>query len=168
MNDLDQKRLLINAKPKQYPEKVEFKEELQEANRSHDALGNALKSSMELAAQSSKLNIPTIEKALLPMVDSVIRNPDAFSWLTMMKSRGSYTHNHAISSAIWAAAFGRNLGLPIKDIQSVSMGALLFDLGKIRLPEKLSLNPEKYNSTEVKLVRRYVDYSIDMLASVDG
>jgi HD-GYP domain-containing protein (c-di-GMP phosphodiesterase class II) len=168
MNDLDQKQLLINAKPKQYPEKVEFKEELQVAYRSHEVLGNALKSSMELAAQNSKLNIPTIKKALLPMVDSVIRNPDAFSWLTMMKSRGSYTYNHAISCAIWAAAFGRNLGLPIKDIQSVSMGALLFDLGKIRLPEKLILNPEKYNSTEVKLVRKHVDYSVDILAAVDG
>ncbi|MCG6889216.1 MAG: HD-GYP domain-containing protein [Gammaproteobacteria bacterium] len=168
MNDLSQKQLLINARPKQYTDRVEFKEELQEAYRSHEALGNALKSSMELAAQSSKLNIPTIEKALLPMVDSVIRNPDAFSWLTMMKSRGSYTYNHAISCAIWAAAFGRNLGLPVKDIQSVSMGALLFDLGKIRLPEKLILNPEKYNSTEMKLVRKHVDYSIDILTSVDG
>lgn len=168
ITDLDQKQLLINAKPQQYPEKVEFKEELQVAYRSHEALGNALKSSMELAAQNSKLDIPTIQKALLPMVDSVIRNPDAFSWLTMMKSRGSYTYNHAISCAIWAAAFGRNLGLPIKGIQSVSMGALLFDLGKIRLPEKLILNPEKYNSTEVKLMRKHVDYSIDILASVDG
>jgi HD-GYP domain-containing protein (c-di-GMP phosphodiesterase class II) len=168
MSDLDQKQLLINAKPQQYPEKVEFKEELQQAYRSHEALGNALKSSMELAAQNSKLDIPTINNALLPMVDSVIRNPDAFSWLTMMKSRGSYTYNHAISCAIWAAAFGRNLGLPIKDIQSVSMGALLFDLGKIRLPEKLILNPGQYNSTEVKLMRKHVDYSIDILASVDG
>ena len=102
------------------------------------------------------------------MVESVIRNPDAFSWLTMMKKRDDYAYNHSISSSIWAAAFGRNLGLPIKAIQLVATGALLLDIGKAKLPEKLIQNPNIYNSIEFNLVKKHVDYGVEIVKSIDG
>jgi putative nucleotidyltransferase with HDIG domain len=102
------------------------------------------------------------------MVESVVRNPGAFSWLSMMKNKDNYTYNHCVSVSIWAVAFGRNLGLPKKQLRSLALGALLFDVGKVKLPEKLINNPNRYNPTEFKLVKKHVDYSLEIVKSIDG
>ena len=168
LTDDEQKQLLINARPRQYPNKSRFKDELKTANAEHVVLSNAIAAVMEQAAKNNRLDLPMIRKAVMPMVESVIRNPDAFSWLTMMKKRDDYAYNHSVSSSIWAAAFGRNLGLPLKKIQMVAMGALLFDVGKTKLPEKLILNPNQYNAVEHNLVKKHVDYSLEIVKSIDG
>ena len=168
LTDEEQKYQLIGAKPRQYEKKSQFNEELKIAFTEHAVLGNAIKGAMERVAQDNHLDLPSLNKAILPMVESVIRNPDAFSWLTMMKKRDDYAYNHSISSSIWAAAFGRNLGLPIKAIQSVATGALLFDIGKAKLPEKLVQNPNIYNSIEFNLVKKHVDYGVEIVKSIDG
>ena len=168
LTDEEQKQLLINARPRQYPNKSRFEDELKTANVEHVILSNAIAAVMEQAAKNNRLDLPMIRKAVMPMVESVIRNPDAFSWLTMMKKRDDYAYNHSVSSSIWAAAFGRNLGLPLKKIQMVAMGALLFDVGKTKLPEKLILNPNQYNAVEHNLVKKHVDYSLEIVKSIDG
>jgi HD-GYP domain-containing protein (c-di-GMP phosphodiesterase class II) len=168
LTDDEQKQVLINARPRQYPNKSSFEDELKTANVEHVILSNAIAAVMEQAAKNNRLDLPMIRKAVMPMVESVIRNPDAFSWLVMMKKRDDYAYNHSVSSSIWAAAFGRNLGLPLKKIQMVAMGALLFDVGKTKLPEKLILNPNQYNAVEHNLVKKHVDYSLEIVKSIDG
>ena len=119
-------------------------------------------------ANNKNLDLPILRKAVNPMVESVIRNPDAFSWLTRMKSRDDYTYNHSVSTAIWSVALGRQLGLPKPELQSLGMGALLFDVGKMKLPEKLINNPNRFNQTEFKLVKKHVEYGVDIVQSIPG
>lgn len=168
LSDEEQKQLLINAKPRRYEEKVDFKSELETAYGKHEQLCDATTDVIALATKNEKIHLPTIKKAVMPMVESVIRNPGAFSWLAMMKKLDGYAYNHSVSASIWAAAFGRNLGLPIKDIQAVAMGALLFDVGKARLPEKLILNPNRYNKVEYKMAKTHVEHSLDIVGSIKG
>ncbi len=168
LSDLEQKHLLLNNSPRQYENKSKLKEELKNAYSEHARLSIAIKGLIEQTTLNNKLDLPTIQKAVLPMVESVLRNPDAFSWLTMMKRRDNYAYNHSLSASIWSAAFGRNLGLPKNDIVSLSMGALLFDIGKIKLPAKLIINPKEYNSIEYTLVKKHVEYSLEIVSSIEG
>jgi HD-GYP domain-containing protein (c-di-GMP phosphodiesterase class II) len=164
----EQIRILTNSIPRQYEYKSRFREELKTAYQEHAALRSTIKTLLSKTANNNHVDLPTVEKAVMPMVESVMRNPDAFAWLTMMQKRDGYAYNHSLSAAIWAAAFGRNLGLPIKQIQQVSMGALLFDIGKVKLPEKLISNPNLYNAVEYNLVKKHVDYSMEIVNSIDG
>jgi HD-GYP domain-containing protein (c-di-GMP phosphodiesterase class II) len=168
LTDEEQKELLIDAKPRQYQVQTELKEELGSAYVQHEKLTNAVKDIVEQQARGNKIEMSSIKKSILPMVDSVIRNPDAFIWLSRIRSRDDYTYSHSISSSIWAAAFGRNLGLPVKDIQAVSIGGLLFDVGKVKLPVKLINNPNKYNPVEFNLIKKHVDYSLEIVKSIKG
>ena len=168
LSNNEQIRLLTDNIPRQYEYKSRFREELKTAYQEHAVLSSTIKSILNKTANNNHIDLPTVEKAVMPMVESVMRNPDAFAWLTMMQKRDGYAYNHSLSAAIWAAAFGRNLGLPIKQIQQVSMGALLFDIGKVKLPEKLISNPNLYNAVEFNLVKKHVDYSMEIVSSIDG
>ncbi len=160
--------ILTNHKPRKYPEKVEFEEEVKTAKESHRLLSNAAEDILVAISNNEKLNLPTLKRAITPMVDSIIRNPDAFTWLTRMKSKDNYTYNHSVSTSVWAVAFGRHLGLPKKDLQSLAIGALLFDSGKMKLPEKLINNTGRFNQYEFKLIKKHVEYSVEIVSSIKG
>lgn len=168
LSDDEKKQLLTRVKPKQYSNNTDFDSELDTAFESHAVLTEGVENVMNYILNHEKLKLPTLNKAVSPMVKSIIRNPGAFSWLAMMKSKDDYTYNHSVSASIWAVAFGRNLGLPEKDLLSLGIGALLFDVGKIKLPEKLLQNPNRFNQTEHKLVKQHVDYSVEIVKSIEG
>ncbi len=168
LTDDEKKAILIQAEPRQYENKTGFEDELPVAGKTHAVLSQAAEKVMADIAENRKLDLPGLRKVVSPMVESVLRNPEAFSWLTRMKSKDDYTYNHSVSCAIWSVALGRQLGLPKRDLQSLGIGALLFDVGKMKLPAKLINNPNRYNPTEFKLVRKHVEYSVEIVQSISG
>ena len=168
LSDTEIKQKLTGIKPRIYQDISEFKSEMNTALENHKALAECVDDVMKDISNNENLKMPMLRKAVTPMVESIVRNPDAFSWLTMMKTRDNYTYTHSVSSSIWAVAFGRSLGLPKKDLLSLAVGALLFDVGKVKLPEKLLQNPNRYNPTEYKLVQKHVDYSVEIVSSIEG
>ncbi len=162
----EEKQYLTSVKPIQYTDVTALDEELKTARDSHNTLVSFAEDIMGDIANNKKLSLPALQSAIDPMVDSITRNPDAYSWLTRMKRTDDYTYNHSVSTSIWAVAFGRHLGLPKVDLQSLAMGALLFDVGKMRLPEKLINNTSRYNQFEFKLVKQHVQHSLDIVRSI--
>ncbi len=164
----EEKEFLTKVKPRIYKDKKDFESEMVDARETHARLSDTAESILHDISRNQKLDLPTLKKAITPMVDSIIRNPDAFSWLTRMKYKDNYIYNHSVSSSVWAVAFGRHLGLPKKDLQSLAIGGLLLDVGKTRLPDKLINNAERYNQYEFKLVKQHVQYSVDIVRSING
>ncbi|MFW2374031.1 MAG: HD-GYP domain-containing protein [Gammaproteobacteria bacterium] len=163
-----EKLALTNVKPINYKDKTSREEELATATDSHILLSHTIENFMLDIANNKKLELPALRNAINPMVDSIIRNPDAFAWLTRIKNKDNYTYNHSVSASVWAVAFGRHLGLPKKDLQSLAIGAMLFDVGKVKLPEKLINNKKRFNQYEFKLVKKHVDYSLDIVREIKG
>ncbi|RDH84587.1 MAG: hypothetical protein DIZ80_03725 [endosymbiont of Galathealinum brachiosum] len=167
LSDDERKESLINMKPKHYEEKTDLNDELETARESHNMLSNVAENIMVDITNNKSLDLPALKKAITPMVDSVIRNPDAFSWLTRMKYKNNYIYNHSVSCSVWAVAFGRHLGMPKKDLQSLAIGALLFDVGKMKLPDKLINNTKRFNQYEFKLVKLHVKHSADIISTIN-
>lgn len=159
---------LTGIEPVDYIDTSEFDDELKTAHQNYVQLSEAAEDILDEISKNRKLDLPVLQEAITPMVDSVIRNPDAFSWLTRLKHKDNYTYNHSVSSSVWCVAFGRHLGLPKKDLQSLAIGGLLADVGKIRLPEKLINNTERFNQYEFKLIRKHVEYGVEIVSSING
>ena len=164
----EKKQLLTNIKPQHYEDKTDFVVELDMARENHSVLTCVTEDIMDDIANNKNPKLPELKRAIDPIVDSIIRNSDAFSWLTMMKSKDKYTYNHCVNASIWSVVLGRSLGLPKKDLQSLAIGALLFDIGKMKLPEKLINNPNHFNQIEFNLVKKHVDYSVEIVKSING
>ena len=99
------------------------------------------------------------------MVDSILRNPTAFVWLKEMKRRDNYAYQHAMGCAIWAASFGRHLGLERAELQLLALGGLLCDVGKTRLPAELLSKRTPLTAAEVELVHQHVQHGLDIIDS---
>jgi HD-GYP domain-containing protein (c-di-GMP phosphodiesterase class II) len=163
-----EKQNLTNIKPKKYKDTADLKTELITAHNDHTLFTKITEDIMASIANNKNLDLPSIKNAINPMVESIIRNPDAFAWLTRLKSKDNYTYSHSVNTSIWAVAFGRHLGLPKNDLQSLAIGALLFDTGKIKLPSKLINNTSRYTQYEFKLIKQHVEHSVAIVRSIDG
>ncbi len=115
-----------------------------------------------------KLQAVGVKDAVNRLMDTIMRNPDAMFWLRMLKARDSYTYNHSMNASVLAIALGRHMGLPPAEIRDLGIGALLFDIGKMKLPEDLLLKPGRLTPEEQKIVRRHVDYSVEIMQETSG
>lgn len=156
--------LFCRKRAVEYPRTTSREEELETAKSTYRNLTDVYDQLIMDVARNRKLDIPQLQEAVKPMVDSVVRNPDAFLLLTRLKKIDAYAYQHAMSCAVLAVATGRQIGLPRDMLQNLALGAALFDIGRARLPHELLTRPRRLQEQELDYVRRHVQFSLDTVA----
>jgi hypothetical protein len=100
------------------------------------------------------------------MVDSVVRCPDAFTWLLRLRAKDSHTHDHSIRSSLWATQFARHIGLDIDQLKDLCLATLLKDVGKASMDRTLLRKADR-NSEEETEYRSFVSASVENLKQSD-
>ena len=118
---------------------------------------------MQLSVKGVRLDLQNVQKAVQPMVDSVIRNPDACLWWTTMKPAANDNHDSSLRSSVYATVLGRELGLPAKDLCSLAIGGLIFDIGKLHLDDSILNADRKLTAEEMAIMQRHVETGLDLL-----
>ncbi|MBK6287157.1 MAG: HD-GYP domain-containing protein [Gammaproteobacteria bacterium] len=157
------KELFGHLKLKKYEDTVGFGEELGRAKAVFADLSRAFADMMEKFLADSVLDLSGIREAVNPMVESVLRNPDACVWLAGLRNEDGYAYRHAVSASAWVVAFGRRLGLPAVVLQRLATGGLLFDIGKLRVPKELLEKCERLTPGEFQLLKSHVEFGMEML-----
>jgi HD-GYP domain-containing protein (c-di-GMP phosphodiesterase class II) len=142
---------------------VPIEKEIERARGLHREVFGAVSNVMEqIEKDHNSVPLNETKRAASAMVDSILRSPDAFTWLSRVREKDEYTYAHAVRSAIWGILFGRHLGLNKLDLDVLAMGLLLKDLGKTRLPRHL-LEKKDRTRTEQEAYERFVDYGVEIL-----
>lgn len=151
-----------------YKDTVTVEQELKVAKVSHEKACEIIGDFMVDARNGKELRVDAVESVVEGMVESIVRNPDAFIWLSKLKQKDSYTYSHSIDVCALMIAFGRHLGLPKDQLAVLAQGALMFDIGKMRLPSELLNKPRKLNVKEYELVKRHVEFGVSILQRTPG
>ena len=117
--------------------------------------------------QLQTASIGETKRVASEMVDSVLRNPDAFTWLSRVQEKDEYTYSHSVRSSVWAILFGRHIGLPKRDLDVLALGVLLKDVGKVMLDSELLTKVER-TATEEKAYENFVELGADILRKTPG
>jgi putative nucleotidyltransferase with HDIG domain len=78
------------------------------------------------------------------------------------------TYRHSLEVAATAAAVGERLGLGRAQLVEVELGALLHDVGKLRLPPDLLAKPGELTDEERRLIRLHPEWGAEMVARIPG
>lgn len=152
-----------------YVDQTTIEDELPLAQQAQVKVENAVQSVIEDLNKSKTIELERVNEAVGWMVESVVRNPDGMIWLTRLKSVDAYTYDHGLNTAIYLIAFGRHLGLPEDQLQTIGTVGLMQDVGKIKLPRALLEKRSKLSMAELKVFQNHVGYSLDVIrASKDA
>lgn len=147
-----------------YRTETSLRQEMGNAGRVFNTLKGNLTLFTKQMARGRQVDYQGLRKSVSSMVDSVLRCPDAFTWLLRLRQQDQQTYDHSLRSALWAVQFGRFIGMAKEEIEQLCTGTLLKDIGKLRLPNEL-LHKKQRTSDEELEYRRFVEYGVEMLSN---
>ena len=147
---------------------VPLRKEMVNAKKAHTDAFVIVEDVLNEVRVTQKIDLTAIHQAVDPMVDSIVRNQDAMTWLTRMKKKDDYIFNHSIASTVWAIMFGRHLGLGKDDLQTLGMGAMLLDVGKTRISTEMLITPNSLTDEQMELMRQHVEHGVEIVRNIRG
>ncbi|NND53959.1 MAG: HD-GYP domain-containing protein [Gammaproteobacteria bacterium] len=151
-----------------YTNKVSTRDEAPKAAAAYSNAVQIMEKVLARVRAGRDIDAETISAAVTPMVDSVLRNPDAMSWLMTLQKQDDYTYHHSIACSVWAVVLGRHLGFTREDLDKLAVGGMLLDIGKTRVPQELLAKPESLSDPETEAMRKHVDFSMELALTSDA
>ncbi len=146
-----------------YKKTSSFSSEFRTANQLYKDITLTASQIFSDVGSGKDVDLGSVKRSATAVVDSVVRNPDAFLWLTRLHEKDTHTHNRSLRTSIWAIAFSRYLGLEKEKLNNLSIALLLCNIGKAKLPFELLENEEELSNEEQLEYQKHVDYTLDAL-----
>lgn len=108
-------------------------------------------------------SIPNMIETIEEMVENVLEDPDVYMRVCQIKEHSYSTYIHSVNVSVLMAGFGAALGLSRQKIIEASIGGLLHDIGKIRIPEHLLRKERVYTRHEMELIRKHPEMGLDVV-----
>lgn len=156
----------LPARPVNHIDSVSVETEMDAARAARQKVIDALDEVVDDIQRGRKIAVVGLKDAVTGITESVVRNPDACMWLRLIKDRDSYTYYHLLDTSALAIAFGRHLGFSRVELADIGLGAMLIDIGKLKLPGELVRKSTPLSEAEALEVRKHVDYSVELLHQV--
>jgi putative nucleotidyltransferase with HDIG domain len=156
------------APPQRYPDLTPLEVEIQQAKEVESSAREALYTILDDARLGRMIDTPRAKKVVGQMTESVIRNPDALVWLTHLKKKHEYTALHSLRVCVLALALGRHLGYDEEKLNILGTGALLHDIGKLKVPTELLDKPESLTREEFEIMKTHVPHGLKILEGAQG
>lgn len=127
-------------------------------------LGDALEirdlmQGFNLAAQAVREGRERLTRAYVEFVGSMAQALDA---------RDSYTAGHSRRVSEYSCAIAKAMDLPAKEIETIRVGALLHDVGKIGISDLVLQKPGRLTPEENELIRQHPSIGRRILEKVNG
>ena len=87
--------------------------------------------------------------------------------VSTVEAKDQYTRGHTERVTTYSMAIGEEMGLTEEERHTLQLGALLHDVGKIGIPEKILKKPGKLTPGEYEIMKRHPDIGADILEHVD-
>lgn len=155
-------------------ESESVKQHVQPNVRIHEKINGAseqIKNLFEDIRKEEKIQLETVEgiKAeIVPIIEEAAKNPDIYYLFEEMQEKNEYTYKHNIGVGIIATYLGTKLGLSKESLSDLTLAAILHDVGKTRIPERLLEKPGKLTATEYDEIKRHTIYGYELLKSIPG
>ncbi len=146
----------------------DFQGELPQAKRAHKLLKYGIEEVMRDLQDGRDLQMDKLQEGVDAMIESITRNPTAFNWLKELKRKDDYAYHHALACSVWAASFGRHLGLGRLQLTELTLSGLLFDVGKTRVSPEILTTDTTYDESDRRQMDAHVQHGLDILAETAG
>jgi len=161
--------VVIDFKTRQrIPVKTPFHEELKQAKIAHKRARAQIDTMFQDVRMGKSIDVSGAKEVVSDMVDSIVRNPDAQLWLSNLRKRDEYTAIHSLNVCIFALSFARYLGFNIEEMNEIGIGALMHDIGKMRVPLEILNKEGKLTAKEREIVKQHAQHGYDILKESVG
>ncbi|MBI5230835.1 MAG: HD-GYP domain-containing protein [Coriobacteriales bacterium] len=136
------------------------------AKDTYDAGVTSMREVESQAKLGKVFEVEPLQRVVNSLLDNIFQDPAAVLGLTAIKGHDDYTLNHSINVCILAISLGASLGLDAEQMRSLGLAGLLYDLGKVRVPEEILAKPGPLTAEEWELMKKHAEEGADLLKRI--
>ena len=123
----------------------------------HDKLQNSI------VVEKSVVRFTQLIRSIM---DGLRSNEELLSLLADVFVYDNYIFSHSLNVSLYSLAIGLELNLSEKQLETLGMGAILHDVGKMNIPFEILGKVGKLTEDEFEEVKRHPDYGFQLLRNI--
>jgi HD-GYP domain-containing protein (c-di-GMP phosphodiesterase class II) len=159
LNDLDE--TYVNASGLSYSQQLEHSLML------HDQAKTIQGRLIKRVAKGNIADLEEVNNITQEIVTKAFECDDALAITTLLKDNDEYFLEHGINCAILMVMFGRSLEIEKSTLQHLGVGALLMDIGMVKLPLLLTQKTDSLSVQESQRMQRHIDIALKLLEPIE-
>ncbi|MFC1750940.1 HD-GYP domain-containing protein [Pseudomonadota bacterium] len=142
--------------------------ELQHIKKTYDQTHQYVVHTLNSIRLGEGVNVDTAKDLVSGMTESIIQNENALVLLSQLKQHDEYTVRHSLNVCILSLLLGKHLDFTENNLRALGLGALLHDIGKMKLPDNILNKPGKLDYEEFELIKEHPDIGYRLLKLKKG
>jgi HD-GYP domain-containing protein (c-di-GMP phosphodiesterase class II) len=114
------------------------------------------------------VNARKVKRAVQNIVDQVLSNESSIVTMTTLKDFDEYTFTHCVNVCIFSVVIGQRLGLDKLQLYDLGLGALLHDIGKMRIETEIINKPGGLTDAEWAQLKEHPTEGLLILFQMGG
>ncbi|MEQ2528584.1 HD-GYP domain-containing protein [Bacillaceae bacterium CLA-AA-H227] len=133
-----------------------------------DAATKHMKELFKDIGNGGKLSLEIIQENIVPTIRQAAEIPHLYHLFYELNEKDEYTYRHTICVGIIATMIGKWLNLPPKDLNDLTLGATLHDIGKAKISVEILHKPGKLTKEEYDEMKLHTIYGYELLKNIDS
>lgn len=130
-------------------------EQREEAKRAYLQTVRVAKEVLTDVRLGKAVNARKVKRAVQGIVDQVLTNRSSIVGMTTLRDFDEYTFTHSVNVCIFSVVIGQKLGLEKEQLYELGLGALLHDVGKMRIDPQVVSKAAALTDEEWHELRRH-------------
>ncbi len=108
-----------------------------------------------IAELGGEIDSAEMVKSITDLITEDMTGLSVFDMLHNMRQYDDFTYMHSMNVALICNVFGKWLGMPSNDLDILTLGALLHDIGKLKIPDTIIRKPDKLSPAEYNIIKTH-------------
>lgn len=97
------------------------------------------------------------------LVNCISEHKQVYIGIQGIRRKDFYTYVHSIDVAIFAIIMGETLNFDKTYLRIIALSALLHDIGKVKIDDKILSKPSKLNDIEMAIMKKHTTYGYEII-----
>lgn len=110
-----------------------------------------------------KLDVDAVSEVTQDIIDEIMQSRSRMIQLTNIMSFDEYTFSHSVNVCAIATLLGVISDYSPKRLTELALGAILHDIGKIKIPLSILNKKDRLTDEEMQVMKKHSEYGFDLL-----
>lgn len=134
----------------------------------HEKVLESTKEVLKTLQDTGTLDLDKVKSNVEEILPDMIRNNDVLMRLNQLKESDDYTFQHSLRVSILATMIGKWLGYGKDELVELGEAGLLYDIGKMSIPDYLLKKDANVTPEEFELLKKHAQLGYSILLKTKG
>ena len=128
-----------------------------------DSTENFKKTLKDISEGGADIDTDKLVHSVTDMIAEDMTSISVFDMLHNMRQYDDFTYMHSMNVSLICNVFAKWLNMSEEDAQILTLGGLLHDIGKLRIPDIIMRKPDKLSPAEYNIIKTHSVQGFNML-----